>query len=166
VHYALGQRAVADLKRKSVEYQHGDNAVRYRRDHVRSEPWTQRSRSRVLVGTDAVDHPDRGVVQTRYRNRLGGSLGSHQAPFLSGLLAGATGLLVKLTLGGRLPPMLYLMVGLGLVLGIYAWVLLIVMRQKQVYRDVLSQLFHGLRPAREKRQIGHELDRSVTNRKT
>jgi hypothetical protein len=57
-------------------------------------------------------------------------------------------------------------VGLGLVLGIYAWVLLIVMRQKQVYRDVLSQLFHGLRLAREKRQIGHELDRSVTNWKT
>src|SRR5213078_1691226 len=52
-------------------------------------------------------------------------------PFLSGLLAGAAGLLVKLTLGGRgLPPMLYLFVGLGLVLGVYAWVLLIVMKQK------------------------------------
>jgi PST family polysaccharide transporter len=61
-------------------------------------------------------------------------------PFLSGLAAGAAGLLVKLTLGGRLPPMLYLMVGLGLVLGIYAWVLLIVMRQKHVYMDLLSQL--------------------------
>jgi hypothetical protein len=40
------------------------------------------------------------------------------------------------------------------------------MRQKQVYRDVLPQLNHGLRLAREKRQIGHELDGSVTNRKT
>jgi hypothetical protein len=56
------------------------------------------------------------------------------------LLAGAAGLLVKLTLGGRLAPILYLMVGVAVVLGIYAWVLLIVMRQKHVYIDVLSQL--------------------------
>jgi hypothetical protein len=61
-------------------------------------------------------------------------------PFLSGLAAGAAGSLMKLTLCGRLAPILYLMVGLGLVLGIYAWVLLIVMRQKHVYMDVLSQL--------------------------
>ena len=61
-------------------------------------------------------------------------------PFLSGLFAAAAGLLVKLTLGGRLPPIPYLMVGLSLVLGIYAWVLLIVMRQKHVYMDLLSQL--------------------------
>jgi PST family polysaccharide transporter len=61
-------------------------------------------------------------------------------PFLSGLLAGAAGLLVKLTLGGRLSPIPYLMVGLAVVLGIYAWVLLILMGQKHVYMDVLSQL--------------------------
>src|SRR6516162_11174282 len=46
-------------------------------------------------------------------------------PFLSGLLAGAAGLLVKLTLAGRLPLIPYLFVGVGLVLGIYACVLLI-----------------------------------------
>jgi hypothetical protein len=34
----------------------------------------------------------------------------------------------------------YLAVELAVVLGIYAWVLLIVMRQKHVYMDVLSQL--------------------------
>ena len=61
-------------------------------------------------------------------------------PFLSGLLAGAAGLLVKLTLGGRLSPILYLMVGLAVVLGVYAWGLLIVMRQKHVYMDLLFQL--------------------------
>jgi O-antigen/teichoic acid export membrane protein len=71
-------------------------------------------------------------------------------PFLSGLLAGAAGLLVKLALGGRLPPMLYLMVGLGVVLGIYAWGLLIVMRQKHVYMDLLVQLL----PRFESRQEG------------
>jgi O-antigen/teichoic acid export membrane protein len=70
-------------------------------------------------------------------------------PLLSGLLASAAGLLVKLTLGGRLPPMLYLMVGLGLVLGIYAWVLLIVMRQKHVYLDLLSQLLPRFAPRQE-----------------
>jgi O-antigen/teichoic acid export membrane protein len=61
-------------------------------------------------------------------------------PFLSGLFAGGAGWLVTLTLGGRLPPMLYLMVGLVVVLGIYAWGLLIVMGQKHVYMDLLSHL--------------------------
>ena len=70
-------------------------------------------------------------------------------PFLSGLLAGGAGLLVKLTLGGSLPPMLYLMAGLGLVLGVYAWVLLIVMRQKHVYMDLLSQLLPRPQPRKE-----------------
>jgi hypothetical protein len=76
--------------------------------------------------------------------------GATKPPFLSGLLAGGAGLLVKLTLGGRLPPMLYLIVGLGLVLGVYAWVLLIVMRQKHVYMDVLSQLLPRPETGKEK----------------
>jgi O-antigen/teichoic acid export membrane protein len=75
--------------------------------------------------------------------------GATKPPFLSGLLAGAAGLLVKLTLGGRLAPILYLTVGLGLVLGTYAWALLIVMRQKHVYMDVLSQLLPRLQPRQE-----------------
>jgi len=74
--------------------------------------------------------------------------GATKPPFLSGLLAGAAGLLVKLTLGGRLPPIPYLLVGLAVVLGIYAWGLLIVMGQKHVYMDVLSQLL----PRREAHQ--------------
>jgi O-antigen/teichoic acid export membrane protein len=69
-------------------------------------------------------------------------------PFLSGLLAGAAGLLVKLALGGRLPPIPYILVGLAVVLGIYAWGLLIVLGQKHVYTDVLSQLL----PRREAHQ--------------
>jgi hypothetical protein len=60
--------------------------------------------------------------------------------FLSGLLAGAVGLLVKLMLGGKLPPIPYLFVGVGAVLGIYAWTLLIAMNQKHVYLDLLSRL--------------------------
>jgi O-antigen/teichoic acid export membrane protein len=75
--------------------------------------------------------------------------GATKPPFLSGLFAGAAGLLVKLTLGGRLPPVLCLMAGLGLVLGVYAWVLLIVMRQKQVYLDLLSQLLPRFAPRQQ-----------------
>jgi PST family polysaccharide transporter len=60
-------------------------------------------------------------------------------PFLSGLLAGTAGLLVKLTLGGG-SPILCLIVGLAVVLSIYAWILLIVMGQKPIYMGVLSQL--------------------------
>ena len=70
-------------------------------------------------------------------------------PFLSGLLAGAAGLLVKLTLGGSLAQILYLAVGLAVVLGIYAWVLLIFMGQKHMYMDVLSQLLPRTQPRQE-----------------
>ena len=73
-------------------------------------------------------------------------------PFLSGLLAGAAGLLVTLTLEGSLPPMLYLMTGLAVVSAIYAWVLLIVMSQKHVYMDVLYQLLPRLK-ARQERAV-------------
>jgi O-antigen/teichoic acid export membrane protein len=73
-----------------------------------------------------------------------------RAPFLSGLLAGAVALLVKLTLGGRLAPIPCLFVGLGLVLGIYAWVLLFVMNQKPMYMDMLSHLLPRGQPGQEK----------------
>jgi PST family polysaccharide transporter len=66
--------------------------------------------------------------------------GATKPPFLSGLLAGTTGLLVKLTLGTALAPILCLIAGLAVVLGTYAWALLIVMRQKHLYVDLLRQL--------------------------
>jgi O-antigen/teichoic acid export membrane protein len=71
-------------------------------------------------------------------------------PFLSGLLAGAAGLLVKLTLGDRLAPIPCLLVGLGLVLGIYGWMLLMVMNQRHVFLDILSHLLPQGRFGREK----------------
>jgi O-antigen/teichoic acid export membrane protein len=75
-----------------------------------------------------------------------------KSPFLSGLFAGAAGLLVKLTLGGRLPLIPYLLVGVGFVLGVYTWVLLIAMNQKHVYVDLLSHLLPRLQPNQEKRE--------------
>jgi PST family polysaccharide transporter len=71
-------------------------------------------------------------------------------PFLSGLLAGAAGLLVKLALGGRLPVTPYLFGGVALVLGIYAWTLLIAMKQKDMYMDLLSHLLPRHQPHQEK----------------
>jgi hypothetical protein len=62
------------------------------------------------------------------------------------LLAGAAALLLKLTLGGRLAPIPCLLVGLGLVLGIYAWTLVFVMNQKHVYLDILSHLLPRHQP--------------------
>jgi PST family polysaccharide transporter len=66
-------------------------------------------------------------------------------PLLSGLLAGAAGALVKLTLGATLPLIPYLLVGVGVVLGTYAWTLLIAMDQKHIYLDLLSHLLPGFR---------------------
>jgi PST family polysaccharide transporter len=76
--------------------------------------------------------------------------GATKPPFLSGLLAGAAGLIVKLTLGGRLPPIPYLLLGGGVVLGVYCFILLIGMNQKHVYMDLLSHLLPRLQPGREK----------------
>ena len=67
-------------------------------------------------------------------------------PFLSGLLAGAAGLLLKLTIGGKLPVIPFLLLGVGVVLASYAWILLIAMNQKHVYVDLLSHLLPRLRP--------------------
>jgi PST family polysaccharide transporter len=62
-------------------------------------------------------------------------------PLLSGLPASLIGLIVKITLVGMLAPIPYLLVGLGLVFGVYAWVLLIAMGQKDLYVDLLTQMF-------------------------
>jgi len=64
-------------------------------------------------------------------------------PLLSGLLASLIGLIVKITLGGMLAPIPSLLVGVGLVFGVYAWVLLIAKGQKNLYVDLLTQAFRG-----------------------
>ena len=72
-------------------------------------------------------------------------------PVLSGLLAGAVGLLVKLALDGRLAPIPCLLVGLILVLGIYASVLLFVMNQRHVYLDLIAHLLPRSQPRPEEK---------------
>src|SRR6266446_2024084 len=80
--------------------------------------------------------------------------GATKPPFLSGLLAGAAGLLVKLALDGSSAPLLCLTAGLAVVFGIYTWALLIVMRQKHIYMDVLSQLLPWLQ---QRHQVSHPI---------
>lgn len=60
-------------------------------------------------------------------------------PLLAGLLAGAIGFGAKLAFGG-LAPILILLLGVGLVFGVYACAL-VAMGQKKLYLDVLAELF-------------------------
>lgn len=69
--------------------------------------------------------------------------GATRQPLLAGLLASTIGLFVKIMLNNMLAPIPYLLVGLGLVLGVYGWVLLIAMGQKKLYVDLLTQAFRG-----------------------
>ena len=64
---------------------------------------------------------------------------------LAGLIAGVVGLIVKITLGGIWAPIPYVVVGAGLVIGVYTWVLVVVMDQKSLYLDLLRQVFHAER---------------------
>lgn len=61
-------------------------------------------------------------------------------PFLSGLIAGVAGLVFKIAVNGMLPPIPLLALGLLLVFGLYAWILLMVMGQKDLYSDLMKQV--------------------------
>ncbi len=75
--------------------------------------------------------------------------GASKPAILSGLVAAAAGFLVKLTLDGRLPTFILLLLGVGVVLGIYAWVLLFPMNQKPVYMDLLTHLLPRTEPTQK-----------------
>jgi hypothetical protein len=60
---------------------------------------------------------------------------------MSGLLAGAVGLIVKVTLASRLLPIPLLLMSLVLVFGVYAWSLLIAMGQKDTYMALLKDAY-------------------------
>jgi PST family polysaccharide transporter len=62
-------------------------------------------------------------------------------PLMSGLLAGAVGLIVKVTLASRLLPIPLLLMSLVLVFGVYAWSLLIAMGQKDTYMALLKDAY-------------------------
>jgi O-antigen/teichoic acid export membrane protein len=61
-------------------------------------------------------------------------------PILSGFFATIVGLIFKIAFDGLWTPILRLILGLVLVLGFYAWILLIVMRQKHFFVDLARQV--------------------------
>jgi O-antigen/teichoic acid export membrane protein len=65
-------------------------------------------------------------------------------PLLAGAAAGAIGFGVKFSLGGALPPILLLALGVGIVFSVYACVL-VAMGQTKLYLDILTELFSRTR---------------------
>jgi O-antigen/teichoic acid export membrane protein len=61
-------------------------------------------------------------------------------PLFAGLLAAAVGLGAKIAFGGNLFPILVLILGVGLVFGVYACAL-VAMGQKKMYLDLMTELF-------------------------
>jgi O-antigen/teichoic acid export membrane protein len=64
-------------------------------------------------------------------------------PALSVLPAGLAGMVVKLALEAKLPAIPYLIVGLSVVFGVYGWILLYPMAQKNLYIDLWNHTFRG-----------------------
>lgn len=69
---------------------------------------------------------------------------------LSGLCAGAAGVLFKLVLHGVFTPIPQLILGFGLVLGLYVWMLLMVMGQKDLFVDLAKHILHRNQPDAKK----------------
>jgi O-antigen/teichoic acid export membrane protein len=63
-------------------------------------------------------------------------------PVLSGFLAAVAGWAFISLSSGALIPIGRLILGVGLVMGLYAWVLLFAMGQKSLYMDLAKQVFH------------------------
>ena len=72
-------------------------------------------------------------------------------PALAGLFAAVAGLVFKTALEGELSPILILILGLALVLGLYAWILLMVMGQKDFFADLTRHMFQRNQPDTGKR---------------
>jgi O-antigen/teichoic acid export membrane protein len=68
-----------------------------------------------------------------------------EQPLLACLWASVIGLIAKIALSDMVAPIPLLLLELGLVLGGYCWILLIVMGQKNLYVDLLMQVFRGAR---------------------
>jgi O-antigen/teichoic acid export membrane protein len=69
-----------------------------------------------------------------------------KSPILSGLLAGLCGFGAKVALGAMLSAIPLLIIGNCVFLGVYLWLLLILMGQRALYADLLKQLYqrsHG-----------------------
>ncbi len=66
-------------------------------------------------------------------------------PTGAGLLAAGVGLIFRMLVGNLLPPLPRLVLGAALVLGLYVWILLIAMGQKDLYVDLVRQVLQRKR---------------------
>ena len=80
-----------------------------------------------------------GVTTWDYWNSI-------RRPLAAGAIASAVGWLFKVACESALTPVSLVILGLTILLGVYAWILLIVMGQKSSYADLLSHLFQRIRP--------------------
>lgn len=69
-----------------------------------------------------------------------------QRPLLAGLVAATCGLGLKIILHGVLPPVLNLIAGLCVTLGLYAWILLVIQGQRGFYMDILNSILRRPHP--------------------
>jgi O-antigen/teichoic acid export membrane protein len=67
-------------------------------------------------------------------------------PILAGLLSAIAGLVFKMFTDNLLPPLPRLVMGVALVLGVYAWILLVALGQKDLYVDLVQQVLKRNRP--------------------
>ena len=65
-----------------------------------------------------------------------------KSSILAGAVACAAGIGVKIAFGGASTPLPRLTLGLGAVLSIYVWMLLVAMGQKDLYMDLVKQALH------------------------
>ncbi len=63
-----------------------------------------------------------------------------QKPLVAGLVAATAGLVVKIALGSVLTPIPYLLIGVLVIFGVYAWTLLIALGQKAVFMRLADEL--------------------------
>lgn len=75
-------------------------------------------------------------------------------PVLSGLIAALAGLAFKVSLGTVLTPVARLILGLILVLALYAWVLLVVQKQKAFFTELVSHLIKSKQPDTPEGEMG------------
>jgi PST family polysaccharide transporter len=78
----------------------------------------------------------------------GGLWNAMKHSVVSGLVAAAAGLAFKIFVGRKLPALASVILGLGLMFGVYGWMLMVVMGQKALYMDLLGHLFERFKRKR------------------
>jgi O-antigen/teichoic acid export membrane protein len=63
-------------------------------------------------------------------------------PLLAGLLSGGCGFILKHFFAGAFSPVLFFIASMSVCIGLYAWILLIILRQKDFFLDLAKHVIH------------------------